>query len=45
MSKMLCRLGHHVSTAKHGKEGLDMINAAYRLTPDSPSIDIVFLDK
>jgi CheY-like chemotaxis protein len=45
MAKMLCRLGHHVTTAKNGKEGLEVINAAYRLTPDSPAVDIVFLDK
>jgi CheY-like chemotaxis protein len=45
MAKILTRLGHHVVTAKHGKEGLDVIDAAYHLKPDCPSVDIVFLDK
>ena len=45
MAKMLTRLGHQVTTAKHGKEGLDVITDAYHLSEDCPAVDIVFLDK
>jgi hypothetical protein len=45
MAKMLTRLGHQVTTAKHGKEGLDVITDAYHLNSDCPAVDIVFLDK
>jgi hypothetical protein len=57
MAKMLSRMGHHVRTAKHGKEGLDMINEAYHnrigstaaapadMDTEKVKVDIVFLDK
>lgn len=45
MTRMLERLGHKVITAEHGKDGLEKINAAYRLESDSPAVDVVFLDK
>ena len=45
MTRMLERLGHKVITAEHGKEGLEKIDAAYRLEPNTPAVDVVFLDK
>ena len=45
MAKILTRLGHQVTTAKNGKEGLNVISDAYHLTADCPAVDIVFLDK
>jgi len=45
MAKILTRLGHQVTTAKNGKEGLDVISDAYHLTADCPAVDVVFLDK
>lgn len=45
MVRMLQRLGHKVTTAEHGKDGLEKIDAAYHLQSDSPGVDVVFLDK
>ena len=45
MSKMLKRLGHRVTTAEHGQMAFEMINNAFRLEPDQPRIDVIFLDK
>lgn len=45
MTRMLQRLGHKVTTAEHGKEGLEKIDAAYHLQSENPEVDVVFLDK
>ena len=45
MSRMLTRLGHHVTTAENGKVALDMIRDSYEGKMSSPRFDVVFLDK
>jgi CheY-like chemotaxis protein len=42
---MLTRLGHQVTTAENGKIALDMLRDSFDRKPNTPSFDVVFLDK
>lgn len=45
MSRMLTRLGHHVTTAENGKIASEMIKDMIENKEGSVKFDIVFLDK
>lgn len=45
MSRMLTRLGHHVTTAENGKIASEMIKDMFENKEGAIKFDIVFLDK